>query len=304
MATLSASTQSAMEQRYLQLFQTTNDQRFCDVTFVIGASKRQYPVNRMIMASLSTVFKAMLYGNMKESQPNAQVVIVDVSPNAFESVLKFAYCNDPRLTAQNVIGVMKMCDKYQITALTNLCRVYLDNCANHNNICVLLNDLTKHQFKSGVLQVGRIGQHAGTIVQSQAFREMTLNAMKEFLSWDSLCIKESVLWDVVVKWAEYQASNITEPPKKKRKRSKTNNTNSQKKMNVDTKKMKKLLKAVCPQMRFGLMPGNYFVRNVKPHNCLTTKEIADILCHIQCKELPCGNFSTKRRQSGSSDFDY
>eukprot|EP01083_Nonionella_stella_P250795 866038_1 len=264
---MATSTQNAMNQRYAQLFQTTKDQRSCDVTFVIGALRIQYPVNRMIMASLSNVFKAMLHGKMKESQPNAQVVIVDVSPNAFECVLKFAYCNDPKLTAQNVVGVMKMCDKYQITALTNLCRVYLDNCVDLHNICMLLNDLAKHKLQWISAKFWSVGNHAGTIVQSLAFRQMTLDAMKVFLSWDSLRIKESVLWNAVVKWAECQATKITEPPTKK---SRTNNAVNK---NVDQKKMKKCLKAVCPQMRFGLMAGDFFVRNVKAHNCLTTKEI-------------------------------
>ena len=39
----------------------------------------------------------MLFGQMLESQLNAEIEISDIEPDAFKSVLKYCYCNDPEL---------------------------------------------------------------------------------------------------------------------------------------------------------------------------------------------------------------
>ena len=58
----------------------------------------------------------------------------------------------------------------------------------------------------------------------------------------------------------------------------------------------KLLKELCPFIRFGLMNGEYFVKKVKPLNILTNEEIMDILSYYQCKnDEKCGKFSIIQR---------
>ena len=39
-----------------------NDDKFCDVTFIIGKEAREFKLNRIFLAAISEVFKAMLYG--------------------------------------------------------------------------------------------------------------------------------------------------------------------------------------------------------------------------------------------------
>jgi len=108
--------------------------------FVIGEDKTEFNVNRAFWAQISPVFEAMLYGKMKEGRPDSDVFINDTTPGAFQSVLNFAYCNDPEITAGNVLSVRHLCDKYQITLLADLCDKYVSSCLNSKSLCSLLNE--------------------------------------------------------------------------------------------------------------------------------------------------------------------
>ena len=48
-------------------------------------------------------------------------------------------------------------------------------------------------------------------------------------------------------------------------------------------------------MRFGLMSGSYFVKRVKHVGCLSAEQALTIMCHIQCNDEDCGEFSVRSR---------
>eukprot|EP01083_Nonionella_stella_P136916 416747_1 len=112
------------KQRELML-DILNRQRFTDVMFVIGEEETEYNINRIFLASISDVFEAMLFGQMKESKPDARVVIQDTTPEIFECLIHFAYCNDPKITNENVLLLTQLCDKYQVVSLLETCRDHL-----------------------------------------------------------------------------------------------------------------------------------------------------------------------------------
>merc|ERR1712019_88798 len=89
----------------------------------------------------------MLFGNMKESEPNAEIEIADIDANAFKAMTKFAYCNDPQLTADNIISVRVIADKYQISALSEMCDSTFNSFVTTQNICSLLTQSTNCKLK-------------------------------------------------------------------------------------------------------------------------------------------------------------
>eukprot|EP01084_Bolivina_argentea_P130125 229740_1 len=134
--------QTVQANQRTNLLNVLNQSQFADVTFIVGNNeqKTSFKVNRLFLASISPVFKAMLYGAMKESQQNAEIEINDIKSNAFKSVLKYAYCNDPELTPDNIVDVRVISDKYQISSLSKLCDKYFSSCLNARNICLLLSE--------------------------------------------------------------------------------------------------------------------------------------------------------------------
>ena len=84
-----------------------------DVTFLIGSDRIEFKANRVFLAVMSDAFQAMLFGQMQEGQRDSEVIIDDIDPSGFQSVLNYAYCKDPSITMDNVVAVKCICRKYQ-----------------------------------------------------------------------------------------------------------------------------------------------------------------------------------------------
>ena len=282
---------------------------FCDVKFIVGKQKKQFKANRMFLANISAVFKAMLYGEMQESLDNAEIEIIDTTPDAFKSLLNYAYFMNPNLTDNNIISVRQLCDKYQITDLLECCDEQFDSCILTSTVCRLFNEavtknIPKYVEKCQKAIQSRLGNKADEIIQSDGFLSMTLKAMQLFLQSDHLRIKETDLWDRVLKWADHQSVKINAnnsdfygnlPPSKKRKLDEDQDI-------IKASNKISLLTAIAPYIRFGLMDGKYFVTKVRNEGFLTDKEVADISCYIHSSEQYCGEFNTSLRATWSLKY--
>lgn len=270
----------------------------CDVTFVIGSSETRFRANRVFLAVISDVFKAMLYGAMKEGQSNSVITIPDIDANGFEAVLAFAHCKHPQITENNVVSIKNICRKYQITSLSPVCNSRFQSLLNKHNgntFCSLLNDSVHYKVDKYVdlcqaAMQSRLGRNAESIVKSKGFKSMGIEAMIIFLQYDVLDITEEKLWDALLKWKDHQnvgndkRNSLEEPVMKKRK--------------LNASSGDKALKAVCPYVRFGLMTGQYFVDKVQPQKCLDKDEVILIANYILCPDKAkrsCGKFSTQKR---------
>eukprot|EP01084_Bolivina_argentea_P290644 499295_1 len=125
-----ASDQLQQQQNLFKLFQ---NQELCDVTFIVGEERKRIKTHRLLLSSISPVFKAMLYGNMRESEPNSEIEIIDMNSDAFESIVKYAYCCKIKLSEHNAIFVKQISDKYQISLLSSLCDKQFRLCIGPEN---------------------------------------------------------------------------------------------------------------------------------------------------------------------------
>merc|ERR1719259_468586 len=62
---------------------------FCDVTFVVGSERIH--AHRIILAARCLYFRALLFGGLKESQQQNEIVIKGVNSHAFKVLLRYAY---------------------------------------------------------------------------------------------------------------------------------------------------------------------------------------------------------------------
>eukprot|EP01084_Bolivina_argentea_P265925 450895_1 len=278
--------------RCKKLWDSRNDPEFHDVTFVVGEEQKEFNASKIIIASCSEVIKNTLYWCDEKSDSEQTVTLRQDDPAAFEAMLKFAYCNDPKLNLCNVIKVRKISEKYQIESLSKLCDKYVSDNINASNFCKLFDEAVKSKMGACIDKIQdfmkqRLYNDTQSIINSQYFDLMSLESTKLFLQWDCLIIGEEQLWDAVLKWVSYKQLWDIDAV-----------------LMVKSEKLKwrkLLLKKICPFMRFGLMSAQYFVKKVKMENCLTTKEVADILCHIADKNQNCGKFTTKHRLRGNKN---
>ena len=105
------------------------------VTFIVGNEGKRMEISRLCLGALSNVFETMLYGGMRESEPNALIRLPDVEPATFELLINFAYGKKIYYNDQNIISVIKAADKYQIQMLSTKCHEEFGKMININTIC-------------------------------------------------------------------------------------------------------------------------------------------------------------------------
>eukprot|EP01084_Bolivina_argentea_P089514 161518_1 len=156
------------------LLNALNTQQFADITFIIGEEKTEYNVNRIFLSLISPVFNAMLYGKMKESEPNSNVHIKDMKPEIFESIISFAYCNDPKITDKNVLLLLQACDKYQIEKLSEICNQHFRSYLSEQKFCTYFHNAVRLRiFKAEICKImlKYLSENYGTCLSSHNFCE-------------------------------------------------------------------------------------------------------------------------------------
>eukprot|EP01083_Nonionella_stella_P062580 162724_1 len=268
-----------------------NNQKYSDVTFIVGTKRTEYHLNRVFLASISCVFEAMLFGRMEENKLNANVIIEDVDPRIFECIINYAYCNDPQVTIANVLPLAKVCDKYQIRKLSASCYTYFTSCLE-SNFCALFNQCVKLNMQSIVTQCLQFIQKCDAetvqkMLNVNEFKMMSLKAIRSFLQLDKLSMDEASLWKLISTWADHHS------------RLNNHSEDDVKQDIVDNDKRAEyriyLLKSVKDLVRWGAMSGEYFVDNIAHENIFTKDELISILLYFQKQELGCGSFNAVSR---------
>lgn len=111
------------------------DSEKSDVNFLVFIDDNQFetvPAHKLILSIGSPVFDAMFYGPMKET---GDVKIVDTSPDAIKEFLQFLYLNEVRLTSDNIIEVIKLCHKYEMSDALKVCESVLQSVLTTKNMC-------------------------------------------------------------------------------------------------------------------------------------------------------------------------
>eukprot|EP01084_Bolivina_argentea_P070180 127617_1 len=313
------------------LFRALNKQQYADVTFIIGEQKQEYNLNRIFLSMISPVFNAMLFGSMKESQPNSDVIIHDMEPQIFECIIKFAYCNDPKVTSCNVLSVIQACDKYQIKSLSDTCYQYLQSCINDKNFCRFCLQAIELNIFTHTLQVimkQYLSKHWTTCLQKNNFclffsAMVRLNLIdfiqicRLYLQMNNVSTNECILKSNGFTKVDLKTMTLilqTEPCRCNEEilwdmvvrwalyQSNIKPTNVECKNNDiknSTSQQHKLylLKSIRYLIRFALMSSKYFATKVVPLNVLTQKELIIVLMYFAHVDGGCGQFRVDSRET-------
>lgn len=108
------------------------EEKRADIHFLFEAGVR-VPAHKLILANGSSVFDTMFDGRWKDEK---EVRIVDATPAVFKEFLQFFYKNDVTVTAANLIDVMNMANKYDVTECLNVCEQMLMKNSRLDDICI------------------------------------------------------------------------------------------------------------------------------------------------------------------------
>jgi len=73
--------------------------KYSDVTFIITEDEQDHriPAHRVILASQSEYFDRLLFGEMMEAHPGAEIPLQDTPLEAFQLLMKYTYCGEMKI---------------------------------------------------------------------------------------------------------------------------------------------------------------------------------------------------------------
>uniref|UniRef100_A0A8D8F9Z5 BTB/POZ domain-containing protein 6 n=1 Tax=Culex pipiens TaxID=7175 RepID=A0A8D8F9Z5_CULPI len=128
-------TKSTIRERNAAMF---NNDLMADIRFIVGTDEQvqTIPAHKYVLATGSSVFYAMFYGGLAEAKE--EIVVPDVEPTAFLTLLKYLYCDEIHLEADNVLATLYVAKKYIVPHLARACVNYLETSLTAKNACLLL----------------------------------------------------------------------------------------------------------------------------------------------------------------------
>ena len=274
------------EQHSIALLKVLKNEQFTDVTFIIGKYRKKFRVNRVFFAIISPVFAERFNFN---ATPYV-IELADIHAIGFVAVLKFAYANNPNLSTENVLFVKDICIKYKINSLSAMCDEYILSHINAQIFFKWMDDSIRMKLAKvtslclhSLHQISQNPEFEEKL-SSDSFLDMGKSALILLLQSDYLHLSEELIWESSLKWI---ARKIDRHGMKRKVFAHEQHQESFEEM--------ALLKDICPYIRFGLMQPQYFTKNVKPTNCLSLIELAQILSFMH-GDKECGKFRTKRRK--------
>ena len=243
------STKKTVLERSRHMF---NNPFMSDVGLCCEDSSKEFHAHKYILATSSSVFYAMFYGELAEK--SSVVYLNDTNDDSLEEFLRFLYTDECNLTADNAVFVLYLAKKYIVPSLAEKCVEFLETHLATENVFVVLEQAL--QFDEEKLEKkcwDMIDMETSEAVVSGAFTEISQSTLIEFLRGESLNVKEVDLFKAVVKWSEAECL---------RKEKETNATNK-----------RAALGNAIYQIRFASMTLEEFAQNVSASGLLTPEEM-------------------------------
>uniref|UniRef100_A0A182JBR2 BTB domain-containing protein n=1 Tax=Anopheles atroparvus TaxID=41427 RepID=A0A182JBR2_ANOAO len=155
---------STVRERNAAMF---NNDLMADIRFIVGSDEQvqTIPAHKYVLATGSSVFYAMFYGGLAENKQ--EIKVPDVEPGAFLTLLKYLYCDEIQLEADNVLATLYVAKKYIVPHLARACVNYLETSLTAKNACLLLS-------QSRLFEEPDLMQRCWEVIDAQVCRDSTI----------------------------------------------------------------------------------------------------------------------------------
>lgn len=183
---------------------------YSDVTLVVDG--RRFPAHKVILASRSEYFRAMLYGGLRESHEK-EIEIIDVnSIAAFKQLLLYVYTGHMSLSTMKeemVLNVLGLAHKYGFEKLEEAISDFLRHSLSIVNVCAFYDAANLYTLDSlGKECCSYIDRHAYDVIHHDSFLTLSTSALKEMISRDSFCCPEVDIFRAVIEWVRKNPGSV------------------------------------------------------------------------------------------------
>ncbi|GAB1860591.1 BTB/POZ domain-containing protein 2 [Camponotus japonicus] len=281
-----------------------------DVTFLVGrgAQQQRIPAHKLVLSSGSAVFDAMFNGTLATA--SSEIEVPDVEPAAFLAVLLFLYTDEIQIDPETVMTTLYTAKKYAVSALEKHCVDFLKNNLTSDNAFLLLTQarlFDEPQLASVCLDT--IDRFTTQALNADGFTDIDIDTLMIVLERDTLHVRESKLFQAVLRWSEAECVRQQLPVTPENQRLVLGNALSLVRFPLMSKEEFTAGPAQSGLLNYSevLSLFSYFILNPKPsvgfqtmpRCCMTGKE--QTVCRFQHTKSRWGYFGTSDRIRFSVD---
>lgn len=254
-----------------------NNDTMADVHFVVGEKgEKKVAAHKFPLCSGSPVFYSMFYGGLADGKD--EVAVPDIEEDIFLNLLRYLYCEETNLTADNVMGTLYAAKKYIIPPLTQECIQFLYTNLDVSNVLVVL----KESITFDEAQLTRkcwniIDTDTKDILESDGFPHIELDTLKDLLSRNTLSAPETDIFDACSLWAAAECGRQN--------------------LEMNAVNKRRVLGEALYLIRFPLMSPEEFANGPLKSGIVPERDVIDIFSFHHAKDSPKISFSSTPRNT-------
>lgn len=242
------------------------DTETCDVTFKLGPprpkgraarereegddpmQKREFRCHKVLFASCSDYFKALLYGPLQEAKTNI-VELLDVPADTFEQIIEYVYTGCMRIGPSDVMDALSIAHRFALPDLVGACTSFLDHHISTDDVCRILlaaDFYGREQLEARCWEI--ICGNAHVVLAGEGFLELTPALLASLVSRADLQVDEIDVFAALQRWAA-----------------------------VDPSTRREALSIVTPHLRLPLIALRDLMRIVRPSGLVSPEQLLDAI---------------------------
>ncbi|XP_043495640.1 BTB/POZ domain-containing protein 1-like isoform X1 [Polistes fuscatus] len=267
------STKATMRERIVFLF---NNEILSDVSFLVGrgAQQQRIPAHKLVLSSGSAVFYAMFNGTLATA--SSEIEVPDVEPAAFLAVLLFLYTDEIQIDPETVMTTLYTAKKYAVSALEKHCVDFLKNNLTSDNAFLLLTQARLFdEPQLAAVCLDTIDRFTTEALNADGFVDIDIDTLMVVLERDTLRVRESKIFQAVLRWSEAECIRQQLP--------------------VVPKNQRLVLGNALSLVRFPLMSKEEFTAGPAQSGLLNHSEVLSLFCYFILNPKPTVSFQTMPR---------
>ncbi|XP_041109076.1 BTB/POZ domain-containing protein 9 isoform X2 [Polyodon spathula] len=187
-------------------------EEYSDVTFIV--EKKRFPAHRVILAARCHYFRALLYGGMKESQPQAEIPLEDTTAEAFSMLLQYIYTGRVSLSSEReevLLDFLSLAHRYGFEQLEDSTSEYLRTILNTHNVCLIFDVASLYSLrKLSTTCCTYIDRNAPDVLASEGFLSLSKLALLTVVQRDSFAAPEKEIFQALCRWCRHNSAEKPE----------------------------------------------------------------------------------------------
>ena len=182
------------------------DKRFCDILLCVDGCR--LPCHRIVLAASSVYFERMFSNGMSEANAK-EVTLNDVTPNALQYLIEFAYTSKLVVTCAHALDIFEAADMFQFPRAKSFCEEFLteqitsQNCLNF----MLYADAysCERLYEKAKLCAAKFFK---LLCMMQSFLELPSIHVHALLKEDNIEMEyEERVYEAMRRWVEFEPTN-------------------------------------------------------------------------------------------------